>query len=138
MSPSVIVEVRVNVTPLAEEPFHGARPIPKRSDRVRRREHFLRTVESEIHEISGWTFRQRVPARMRNDERGPMPPKELQHLRIEAGAIAKFHRDASRTIATCVPEECVDALEICLGRAEVCGKLQQDRSELLFKFTDAF
>src|ERR1700722_3850715 len=128
MAASVIVEVRVHVTSPAKESFHRERPIPERGGGVGRREHFLRTVKAEIHEVRGWTdFRQRVPAGMRNHECGAMAAQESQHLRIEAGPIAKFESKTSRAVVACVSEEFVDAFEIRFGRAKVSGKLQQDR-----------
>ena len=66
-----------------------------------------------------------------------MAAQESQHRRIEAGPIAKFQRETSRTIMACVSEEFVDALEIRFGRSKVCGKLQQDRSQFLFQNVDA-
>src|SRR5260370_11302370 len=67
-----------------------------------------------------------------------MSVQDADHLRIEAGSIAKFQRETPRVVATCVFEKFVDAFEIGFRCAKIRGELEQDRSQFMFQGIDTF
>src|ERR1700722_14666383 len=110
MSTHIVVKIYIHISSLLENPANSLRPPPEVCGRVRRGEHFLGTVKSEICKVRGrGVLRHWIFAGLGNHHRGAVIAQDSDHSRAKARLVPELERETGRRRPARVFEKLLDA-----------------------------